>query len=156
MARSGPSDDELITWWGLVVEAFRKTSTAIADDLAMHTTLPAPWFEVLLRVQRSPDERLPMSQIAADVQFTSGGFTKLADRLVEAGLVERVPCPTDRRVTWMMLTPEGRKVIVTAKKAHARFLRDEVANILGLDRFEELADIMRTLRDGMSDTDDGD
>ena len=39
-----------------------------------------------------------MSQLADQVALTSGGITRLLDRMTAAGLVQRVPCPTDRRV----------------------------------------------------------
>ena len=37
--------------------------------------------------------------------ITRGGLTKLVDRLVKAGLLERTFCETDRRVSYATLTP---------------------------------------------------
>ena len=140
------SDETLITWWGLVHEGYSDLSSLIRADVE-EVGLPIAWFEVLLRLSRSPDERLPMTQLAGEVAFSSGGFTKLADRLVTAGLVKRIPCPTDGRVTWITLTAKGRRQIAVAVDRHAELLRERVLGVLGEKDFERLGSIMRRLRD---------
>ena len=109
----------------------------------MHHT----WFEVLLRLVRSPDHRLPMTKLAGEISFSSGGFTKLADRLESAGLVVREACPSDRRVTWMTLTPAGKERIETLLVDHVAALRRRVLEPLGASRLEALGETMRVLRD---------
>ena len=141
------SDHELITAWGHVVEAHALVTRAMRADLDSTTGWPESWFEVLLRLVRSPDERLPMTVLAAQVSFSSGGFTKLADRLVEAGLVDRLPCLADRRVTWISLTAKGRREIRSAATAHADFLRAHLVSALGPTGVRDLSELMRTLRD---------
>ncbi len=140
------NDGDVITSWGLVVEGFHAVQRLLEADLNA-TELPPVWFEVLLRLVRTPGHRLPMTQLADEVSFSSGGFTKLADRIAEAGYVERVACPGDRRVTWMTLTDEGNKVITTALERHVVCLRGAVADVLGEQRLVELGELMRALRD---------
>lgn len=140
------SDDDLILWWGLVHEGYAEVSSHIRDDVDT-LGLPVAWFEVLLRLSRSPEHRLPMTQLAGEVAFSSGGFTKLADRLVSAGFVKRTPCPTDGRVTWVKLTPKGTRKINDAVTRHATLLRERVLGELGEKDFELLGSIMRRLRD---------
>jgi len=142
-----PPDDELISWWGLVVEAYAHTSEAMAADLLATGGLEPRWFEVLLRLERTPGHRLSMTDLAHQVSFSSGGFTKLADRLESAGYVVRSPSENDRRVIWMVLTPAGASVIRDAKREHAGFLRSNVMGTLGRERFEQLGELMRVLRD---------
>ena len=144
------SDDELILWWGLVHEGYAAVSSLIREDIEF-IGLPVAWFEVLLRLSRSPEHRLPMTQLAGEVAFSSGGFTKLADRLVTAGLVKRRPCPIDGRVTWVSLTPKGRRKITEAVERHSVLLRERVLAVLGADDFARLGGIMRTLRDAARD-----
>ncbi|MDQ6848888.1 MAG: MarR family transcriptional regulator [Actinomycetota bacterium] len=38
---------------------------------------------------RAEDHRSPMSALAREVSMTSGGFTKLADRMARGGLIDR-------------------------------------------------------------------
>ena len=65
------------------------------------------WFEVLLRLARTPGGRLRMSDLAAQTTLTASGLTRVVDRLEDAGLVKREACPTDRRSTYAVLTAEG-------------------------------------------------
>jgi len=145
--RSGPSDDDLITWWGLVIEGFTRASGALGRDLAGHFPHPESFFEVMLRLRRTPGERLPMTQLANEVSFSSGGFTKLADRMEAAALVARVGCPSDRRVTWIELTDRGRAEVDRAIAHHTAYMRRYLLDALGASRFEQLGELMRVVRD---------
>ena len=142
-----PDELDLITQWGLVVEGFTASMRAMDHDTQSRHDLPAAWFEVLLRLRRTPGATLPTTQLAADVSFSSGGFTKLADRLEGHGLVARQACPTDRRVTWITLTDEGAAVIDAAIVSHEAFLRSHVVDVIGPERLAALGDAMRALRD---------
>jgi len=72
---------------------------------------PLAWYEVLDTVASAPDERLKMGDLADALVISRGGLTKLVDRLVKAGLLERAFCATDRRVSYAVLTASGREVV---------------------------------------------
>ncbi len=141
------SDDELITWWGLTVEAFTRTSRLAVADLGVDVSVPGPWFDVLLRLLRTPGHRMTMTRLAHEVSLTSGGFTKCADRLVAAGLIERQGSPEDRRITYVALTEEGLATAREARSWHVRSLRRFFLEPLGTKDAERLAELMRRLRD---------
>lgn len=140
-------DDDVITIWGHVVEGYHRVTRDAEAWLAERYDLPAPWFEVMLRLQRSPDHRLPMTQLANEVSFSSGGFTKLADRIEHSGYIARSACPSDRRVTWLELTATGAELMERLKVEHVAWLRTHVIDVLGPDRSESLSRAMRDLRD---------
>src|SRR3954470_6825758 len=85
MAKAPPIEDllsdERITLWGLFVEAHALITRKLVDELQAATGVPQSWFEVLLRIGRSPGQAVPMTALANMVTFSSGGFTKLADRM---------------------------------------------------------------------------
>ena len=139
-------DGDVVTSWGLVVEGFLAVKRVLEADLDGSELQPV-WFEVLLRLVRTPGHRLPMTQLADEVWFSSGGFTKLADRIADAGYVERVACPGDRRVTWMMLTAAGEQVITAALERHVTCLRSTVVDVLGENQLRAVGESMRALRD---------
>ncbi|MDA2808335.1 MarR family winged helix-turn-helix transcriptional regulator [Nocardiopsis suaedae] len=150
MGRSadGPTDDELITAWGLIHEALRDIDPRLLKGLdTSGGDMAGPWFEVLIRLQRSPQQRLPMSRLAREVSLSSGGFTKLADRMAHKGYLARESCPTDRRVVYAVLTPAGRAVADEAKARHAALLREHVLAVIGAEGVERLAGLARALRD---------
>lgn len=76
-------------------------------------------FDVLATLRRSG---IPYARAAGDLadhtMITSGGLTKRVDRLVEKGLVERRPGPTDARQRIIALTPAGLELIDAAFTAH--------------------------------------
>ncbi|PYC75831.1 MarR family transcriptional regulator [Streptomyces tateyamensis] len=76
-------------------------------------------FEVLLMVAAEP-AGAPMSRLSGGALLTSGGATRLVDRMVEAGLVTRAPSAADRRVQLVSLTEHGRGVLLAAAAAHTR------------------------------------
>jgi DNA-binding MarR family transcriptional regulator len=77
-----------------------------AELVAVHG-MTARDYEVLLYLAQSPDRRLPMSVLATSTMLTRSGITRLVDGLVEAGLIERVACTEDARVSYARLTDQG-------------------------------------------------
>ncbi|MFC1412061.1 MarR family winged helix-turn-helix transcriptional regulator [Streptacidiphilus sp. N1-12] len=146
-AQDGVQDRELVTWWGLVVEAYARTAPLLQVGPVGGVDLPGPWFEVLLRLLRTPGGRLTMTRLAHEVALTSGGFTKLADRMVGAGLIERQASLEDRRVSHAVLTAEGRRIAEEAQQLHVAALREHFLGPLGEQRAGQLAALMRVLRD---------
>lgn len=139
-------DNEIVTWWGLVIEGYLATQNGLMDEIADRFGLaPAP-FDILLRLVRSPDHRMPMTRLAREAALSSGGFTKVADRLVASGLIRREPCQKDRRVIHAVLTPHGADIAEQARRACAEILRRRVLTPLGPDASAGLADAMRALR----------
>ncbi|WP_199748717.1 MarR family winged helix-turn-helix transcriptional regulator [Amycolatopsis sp. WAC 01376] len=140
-----PNDDEVVTWWGLVIEGYLATQNKLMGEIAERFGLAPASFDILLRLVRSPEHRMPMTRLAVEAALSSGGFTKVADRLVAADLICRVPSPDDRRVTFAVLTDHGLDVAEKAREACAEILRRIVLTPLG-DDAHDLAEAMRTLR----------
>ena len=87
----GATDDDLITAWGLVHEAMNSIQPKLLGGITPDgKDMSGPWFEVLIRLQRTPGNRLPMSRLAREVSLSTGGFTKLADRLEREGCARYV------------------------------------------------------------------
>ena len=123
MAQPTAADDALITTFGRLVEAHSSLGRQLGRSLEQRTGVPHGWFEVLLRVSRAAGGQVSMGELAEQVALTSGGVTKLIDRMVDAGLVQRVPCPTDRRVSFAALTGQGQEALDRAVQVHAADLR---------------------------------
>ena len=142
--------DERVTLWGLFLEAHEGIRRRLEEELRSGADLPGPWFEVLLRIGRTPGQAVPMTQLADMVLFSSGGFTKLADRMERAGLIRRDPDPTDRRSTLAVLTPEGRRVLDRALAVHVPGLQRYLIGLLEPEQRHQLDAILRSLRASLS------
>jgi len=75
-------------------------------------------YEVLLYLAQAPDRRLPMSALATRTMLTRSGITRLVDGLVQAGLIERVACPNDARISYAHLTDAGYEKLREAGCTH--------------------------------------
>lgn len=141
------SDDDLITLWGLVIEGFGATGRRLQDLAESDGGVSVGDLDVLLRLLRTPGNRLASTTLARESSMTSGGLTRLVDRLVRDGLVRRVDCPTDRRVVWVEATPAGLELGERVRTSHAAWIRRDVVDVLGPGRAAALGSAMRTLRD---------
>ncbi|MDP0500265.1 MAG: MarR family transcriptional regulator [Verrucomicrobiota bacterium JB022] len=84
----------------------------------------------------------PVNTIGRKVFLTSGSITTAVHRLERAGLVTRVSSPDDRRVVYVNLTDEGRRVIARAYEAHAAKL-DEAFSVLDAKERLQMARLLR-------------
>ena len=142
--------DDRVTLWGLFFEAYEGIQRRLDRELRAEVNLPDGWLEVLLRIGRTPGQAVPMTQLAEMVLFSSGGFSKLADRMERAGLIHRAACPTDRRSLLATLTPEGRRALDRALAVHVPGIQRHVVDHLDPAQREQLEQILRTLRAGLS------
>jgi DNA-binding MarR family transcriptional regulator len=146
-------DDERLTAAGLLFEASSALMATLERRLGQECGLSVPWFEVLVRLARSsPEQRLRMCDLAAQVAMSPSGLTRVVDRLVDAGLVTREQCPTDRRVAWAQLTPAGRARIEEAVPVHLRHLDELLVAPLSEDQRASLHAVLRILRDHVNPT----
>jgi DNA-binding MarR family transcriptional regulator len=140
-----PSPGELLDAWACVVRGYTHVMQVLTERVERETRLAAPSFFVLAWLLRSGNQAVPLSMLARQVAFSSGGFTKMADRLEQAGLIERQPCPDDRRVTNAVLTPVGRAHAERAVAVYCAGLRDLVLRHLGPDGLRSMAGQMSLL-----------
>lgn len=93
--------------WIAITQAHAAVTGRLQEALTAAELPPLPWFEVLATLDRASDQRLKMGELAEALVITRGGLTKLVDRLIKAGLLERTFCETDRRVSYATLLPAG-------------------------------------------------
>ena len=93
--------------WISVAQTHAAVTGRLQEALTAAGMPPLPWFEVLATLDRAPEQRLKMGELAEALIISRGGLTKLVDRLIKAGLLERTFCETDRRVSYATLLPAG-------------------------------------------------
>jgi MarR family transcriptional regulator, 2-MHQ and catechol-resistance regulon repressor len=131
----GQIDDERLHLMGLIVRSHRLLTDRLGRELERDVGIPLVFFDVLINVGAAPDGRVTMSRLSNDLALTTGGVTRLVDRMAEAGLVERQACPNDRRSIHVILTAEGRAVLDRAVAAHMEGIdRHLMAHLSDKDR----------------------
>jgi DNA-binding MarR family transcriptional regulator len=142
-------DDERLTLVGLFFEAHHGLERELGRQLDEANGLSPQWFEVLLRLARSPEQRLRMSDLAAQVTLTASGLTRVVDRLEEAGYVRRESCPTDRRGSFAALTDEGLETVQRTIPAHVEQIDAIFGSVLDAGERTELERLLRLVRDAL-------
>lgn len=134
--------DGRITTFGRLVEAYALLTKTLDDEMEAAVGIPLLWYGVLLHLGRSPGGFRPMSELVAATAFTSGGVTRLVDRIEQAGYVERRPCPNDRRVTYVGLTERGQKLLERASAVHVRGIQEHLVDVLDAAEVAQLDAIL--------------
>ena len=80
MTKATAYEDARITAFGLFAEVYTGLMARFAAQLAEHR-LSVTEFEVLVRLLRSPEHRLRMTELAGQVALTTSGITRVVDRL---------------------------------------------------------------------------
>jgi MarR family 2-MHQ and catechol resistance regulon transcriptional repressor len=111
-------DDERLRLMGLLIRSHRRLSYLLGRELEEAVGIPLVWFDVLIHIGGADEGRLTMSKLSAEVALTTGGVTRLVDRMVEAGLVARQNCPSDRRSVHVILTARGQSTLGRAIGEH--------------------------------------
>jgi MarR family transcriptional regulator, 2-MHQ and catechol-resistance regulon repressor len=139
--------DERMTLVGLLFESTTALRTAFDRGLERDAGMSLQWFDLLIRLARSPGRRLRMSDLAAQTSLTPSGLTRAVDRLEGAGLVVRVPCASDRRGAYARLTTLGLDRIRAAVSPHLEHVEEHLTSALTADEQAQLIDLMRKVRD---------
>src|SRR5215210_5992909 len=113
---SSPSPERLRSW-----RLFFESALALVDvldtELERDVGIPLRWYDVLVKLEESP-EGIPMNVLAERILYSKSGFTRVVDRMEEAGLVRRVRPESDRRSILVVLTDDGRATMERARRHH--------------------------------------
>jgi MarR family 2-MHQ and catechol resistance regulon transcriptional repressor len=141
-------DDSRITAMGLLTEAFTGLTARLSEQLSAHGVSIVE-FEVLIRLSRSPQGQLRMTDLAAQTQLTTSGITRVVDRLERSGLVCREACPTDRRISFTVITDAGRSRMAEVLPGHIDLIDQWFTSLLPPDQLTQMLDSLRVIRDAV-------
>lgn len=138
--------------WRSYLQSHATILRALDADLAAGHGLTTRDYEVLLYLAQAEDRRLPMSALSERTMLTRSGITRLVDGLVDDGLIERVACPSDARVSYAQLTEPGYAKLRRAGCSHVVSINRLFVERFSPDELQQLADLLSRLpgarRDG--------
>jgi DNA-binding MarR family transcriptional regulator len=138
--------DPRLTLMGLLIEVMAGVDCKTTGQLGQHGVTAAE-FGVLLRLARSPQRQLRMTDLTAQTSLTNSGITRVVDRLSQAGLVRREACPSDRRSTYAVITPAGLARLAQALPGHLAEVQRWLLDPLGEGALAEFEAALRAVRD---------
>ncbi|MEV4640839.1 MarR family transcriptional regulator [Actinoplanes sp. NPDC049548] len=142
-------DDPRFTAFGLFAEAYTGLTNRFAAQLDEHR-LSGVEFEVLMRLARSPQNRLRMTDLAGQTSLSTSGVTRVVDRMDREGLVRREACPSDRRSSYAVITPAGLERLDEVLPGHLELMQRWFIGQLSPTQLEQLMESMRIIRDAVN------
>jgi DNA-binding MarR family transcriptional regulator len=139
-----PESTELETWvqW---LRAHAAVTRQLNADLFADHGLTINDYEVLLHLARAPDRVLKPVDLAGRVLLTPSGITRLLAGLERAGLVARVSCASDRRVSYAQLTEAGHAKLRAASKTHLAGVASEFTGRFSAEELATLSELLTRL-----------
>lgn len=142
MTQQITSHDPRLTAWRTFLRTHARVVRELERELQSEQHLALTDYDVLVQLAAAGDRRLRMSELADALLLSRSGATRLIDRLVTDGLVERVTCESDRRGQWASLTDAGHQRLRRASPTHLRGVAEHFLDRLPPD---DLATMERML-----------
>ena len=112
--------DPRIEPWRAFLQAHARLTRRLDEELRAEHDLSLAEYDALLTIADAPDRRIRMRQLADRVILSKSGVTRLIDRLVLDGLVQRDACLSDARGAEAVLTTAGLDRLRRASRPHLR------------------------------------
>ncbi|MCM3114137.1 MarR family transcriptional regulator [Neobacillus sp. MER 74] len=93
-------------------------------------------FAVLELLYHKGDQ--PMQQIGGKILLASGSITYVVDKLEQKGMLRRIACPKDRRVTYAQITEDGKKFIQEIFPEHAEQINSLMSSLSESEKLEAI------------------
>ena len=113
---SSPSPERLHCW-RLYIESALALVDVLDTELEQAAGISQRWYDVLVHLEGSP-EGIPMNELAERILYSKSGFTRVVDRMEEAGFVRRLRPEHDRRTIPIVLTDKGTQTLERARRHH--------------------------------------
>lgn len=142
--------------WVVLSRAHEAVAERAREDIA-RSDVSLTEFGVLEALYHKGD--LSAGEVSRRVLLRSGSLTYVIDKLVARGLIRRRECDTDRRRTYLTLTPRGRATIKRMWPGHALAIERATGGLTAAEK-RTAAKLLKRLglfagRDGAREPKDG-
>jgi DNA-binding MarR family transcriptional regulator len=142
---TSPLEGAALEAWRSYLQSHASILRELDAELAAQHAMTTRDYEVLLYLAQAPDRRLPMSALSERTMLTRSGITRLVDGLVDCGLIERVSCQNDGRVSYAKLTESGYEKLRDAGQTHIASIRRMFLAHFTSEELETLAALLSRL-----------
>ncbi|WP_425440207.1 MarR family winged helix-turn-helix transcriptional regulator [Pseudosporangium ferrugineum] len=131
------------------MEAYTGLTNRFAAQFEQHRLSPVE-FEVLMRLARSPNNRLRMTDLAGQTSLSTSGVTRVVDRMDREGLIRREACASDRRSSYAVITPAGIQRLEEILPGHLDLMQRWFIGQLSPQQLDQLMESLRLIRDAVN------
>lgn len=143
---AGDHREELRLWLRLLTCA-TLIEGEVRGRLRERFDVTLPRFDLMAQLERAGDG-LTLGELSRRMMVSNGNVTGLVERLVETGHIVRVPHASDRRISYVRLTPAGRSEFARMAGEHADWIAELFAGLSPDDR-RHLLRLLAALKDSV-------
>ncbi len=125
-----PLDRSEAAFWHSLMRALVVVPRVLDEDLDEAERLSVNQYEILMFLSESEGRQMRIGDLAESTSLTISGITRLVNRLVADGLVERRRCEDDGRGFYAVLTERGFERLERAYPTHLASARRHVMDHL--------------------------
>jgi DNA-binding MarR family transcriptional regulator len=140
--------------WTDFVLSYNRLMAVLEREMQEGAGITLSQYDVLLRLAEAPGRRLKMSDLADAVLYSTGGLTRLFERMRRAGLVRREPSREDRRVIYAVAADDGMERLRAASAVHLDGVREHFAAFLPDNEAVAVSAFLSRLHDSLRSVDD--
>ena len=109
--------------WRTFSSMRRQLDLALERQLQQQAGISGADYSVLITLFEAPDRKLRANELGAALAWEKSRVSHQVSRMEKRGLVERRECDTDLRGTWVGMTADGRRAVLSAMRDHGESLR---------------------------------
>ena len=140
-------DDEERAAWVRLAAVVELLPGVLEAQLKRDADLTHFEYWVLAMLSEAPQRTLRMTALASRTSATLSRLSHVVARLEGRGLLERFPCPEDRRATNARLTEGGWELVVASAPGHLETVREYVVDALTAKQLNALSTITGAILD---------
>ncbi|SOE47104.1 Transcriptional regulator, MarR family [plant metagenome] len=128
-----PDGHDDLRVWLRIMTCFNLVQTEMRTRLRERFDITLPRFDLLAQLERVPDG-LKMGELSRRMMVTNGNITGITQQLEKEGLISRSNAASDRRVSVLRLTPQGRKAFAVMAREHEAWIKRLFSDLSDQDR----------------------
>jgi len=138
--------------WDLWRDYFRggrELVAALDRRLQSDAGISHPEYLVLLSLWDAEEHSLRTGELAEELSWEKSRVSHQVARMEARGLVERRECETDARGVWVVLTPDGSRLLLRATRDHTAAIREWFFELMSDEEKRVLGVVARRMRENL-------
>ena len=131
--------------WVALVTTSRKLLESVEAALKAGGHPPLAWYDALLEIERGGPDGLRPFELRELLLLPQYGTSRLLDRMVKAGLIERRDCDDDGRGQILHISAKGQSVRQAMWPVYAHVLSEEIGAKLTTKEAVQLIQLLSKL-----------
>ncbi len=127
--------------WRNLQFMYRRLDDELSRLVAAESSLSGADYVVLVALTDEPEGRLRQHELALKLGWDKTRLSHHLSRMVDRGLVDKQPCPSDRRGFFTHITQEGRRAIGRAAPGHVAAVRRLFIDLLSAEELDVIGDV---------------